>query len=76
MNEVERRLDKLEEGFSKIATNQTRTNVLLEQVMDWVKKERSNSIRISVLENNWKWTKGIIGMLVIPVIFLLIKTFI
>ena len=76
MSDVERRLDKVEEALDKMSENQTRTNVLLEQVMDWVRTERSNTLRVSILETNWRWARGLMGMLIVPMIFLLIKTFI
>ena len=72
---MEKRVDKLEEGFHQIALNQAETNAVLRQIVAWVKTERSNSGRLTVLENNWKWAKGIVVLMVLPIVFLLIKTF-
>lgn len=72
---MNRRLDKLEDGFHKISINQAEQTVILKEISDWVKIERSNSGRITVLENNWKWAKGILVLLVMPLIWLIVKQF-
>lgn len=73
---MEKRLDKLEEGFHQLVVSNVKTTVLLEEVSGWVKTERNNSSRITVLENNWKWAKGILTILIMPILLLLFKVFI
>lgn len=72
---MNRRLDKLEDGFYQLSVNQAEQNVILKQVADWVKIERSNSQSITELRNNWRWAKGILVILVMPLLWLILRQF-
>lgn len=76
MSDMEKRIDKLEAGFHQLAINQAETNTVLREVAQWVKTERSNSGRLNILENNWKWAKGILTLFALPLLWLVIKSFI
>ena len=79
MVHLEGRLDKLDSDIGKqtelqnrMAITQAEMNVILKEVIAWVKSERSNSGRILILENNWMWAKGICILVCLPLAWLVI----
>lgn len=75
LNEVRNEVKDLKDSYHQMAITQAEVLVLLKNVLSFTEKEKSNSVRVAILENNWKWAKWVIGSLVLPVIWLLVKSF-
>lgn len=69
------RMGKLEGDVHKVSITQAEQLVLLKHVIETLHEEKNNSSRITVLETNWKWARFVITALVLPVVWLVAKSF-
>lgn len=66
LNEVKKEIVDLKVQNAEIV-------VVLKNVLDTLKEESRNSTRITKLETNWRWAKGIAVAVVIPAIFIILR---
>lgn len=73
MIKLEEKVDKLDDIIRSLADTQSTQTVLLQNVLKSLEEEAKNSTRISVLETNWIWVRGIVALMIIPILFLTVE---
>ena len=64
---LEDKVDKIDDMLRLLSDTQSRQTVLLQGVLNAMEEEAKNSTRISILEVNWLWLRGIIIFMLVPI---------
>jgi hypothetical protein len=67
LNKLEEKVDKIDDMLRLLSDTQSRQTVLLQGVLNAMEEEAKNSTRISILEVNWLWLRGIIIFMLVPI---------
>lgn len=67
LDKLEEKVDKIDDMLRVLSDTQSRQTVLLQGVLNAMEEEAKNSTRISILEVNWLWLRGIIIFMLVPI---------
>jgi hypothetical protein len=67
LDKLEEKVDKIDDMLRLLSDTQSRQTVLLQGVLNAMEEEAKNSTRISILEVNWLWLRGIIIFMLVPI---------